>query len=85
MFFTIILGQGIREDGFLVSLGTTHILKLVPFDDIKSVSLLRGKDCDLNLKVKAFSSIYEQTYEMEDRDQLVSFVYDKVDHKFIFD
>lgn len=85
LFFTFTLGQGIREDGFLVCLGNTQILNLVDFDDIKSVSLSTGKDCDLNFKIKAFSSTFEQTYRKEDRDQLVSFVCDKVDSKFVFD
>ena len=82
---SIYLKKEVRWDGSVVFLVTTPILKLVLFDDIKSVSLSTGKDCDLNFKIKAFSSTFEQTYRREDRDQLVSFVCDKVDSKFVFD
>ena len=35
LFFIFILGQGIRENGFVLFLGNTPILKFVSFEDIK--------------------------------------------------
>ena len=82
LFFTFTLGQGIREDGFVLFLGNTPILKLVSFDDIDSMDLFDGKNSDLILEIKAHSTTYKQAYKMSDRDKLVDFLFKNLGFKF---
>ena len=56
LFFTFTLGQGIREDGFVLFLGNTPLLKLVSFTEIESMALFDGKNSDLILEIKAHST-----------------------------
>lgn len=56
LFFTFTLCQGIREDGFVLFLGTSPILKFVPFNDIKGVDLSLDKFNDLILEIKDYST-----------------------------
>ena len=78
LFFTFTLGQGLREDGFLVFLGTTPILKLVAFDDIKRVDIYPNKKGGFNLDIKVYSSTFRQTYRDKDRRELINFVDNKL-------
>lgn len=82
LFFTFTLGQGIREDGFVLFLGNTPILKLVSFDDIDSMDLFDGKNSDLILEIKAHSTTYKQAYKISDRDKLVDFLFKNLGFKF---
>ncbi len=84
LFFTFTLGQGIREDRFVLFLGNTPILKLVSFDDIDSMDLFDGKNSDLVLEIKAHSTTYKQAYKISDRDKLVDFISNNLDSKLNF-
>lgn len=81
MDFTLILGQGIREDGFLVCLGNTQILKLVDFDDIKRVDIYPNKKGGFDLDIKVYSTIFRQTYRDKDRRELINFLDSKLKSK----
>ena len=82
LFFTFTLGQGLREDGFVVFLGTSPILKLVSFDDIDSMDLFDGKNSDLILEIKAHSTTYKHIYKISDRYKLVNFLSKNLGFKF---
>lgn len=82
LFFTFTLGQGIREDGLVVFLGNTPILKFVSFADIESMALFDGKNSDLVLEIKAHSTTYKQAYRLSDRDKLVDFLSKNLGSKF---
>lgn len=84
LFFTFTLGQGIREDGLVVFLGNTPILKLVSFADIERMALFDGKNSDLVLEIKAHSTTYKQAYRLSDRDKLVDFISNNLDSKLNF-
>ena len=66
--------QGIGEDGFVLFLGTSPILKLVYFDDIDSMALFDGENKDLQA--------HSTTYKISDRDKLVSFLSKNLESKF---
>ena len=74
LFFTFTLGQGIRENGFVLFLGTSPILKFVPFNDIKGVDLSLDKNSDLILEIKAHSTTYKHTYRIGDKNQILNFL-----------
>ena len=82
LFFTFTLGQGIRENGFVLFLGTSPILKFVPFNDIKGVDLSLDKFNDLILEIKAYSTGYKQIYRVGDRDKIINFLSENLDYKF---
>ncbi len=82
LFFTFTLGQGIREDGFAVFLGTSPILKLLSFEDIRSIGLFDSKNGDLILEIKANSNTYEQAYRIGDKNQILNFLSKNLDYKF---
>ena len=65
LFFTFTLGQGIREDGFLVFLGTTPILKFIPLEEVKDLSILYVDDDSFKLRIKTKVSTYEQFYDID--------------------
>lgn len=65
LFFTFTLGQGIREDGFLVFLGTTPILKFIPLEGVKDLSILYVDDDSFKLRIKTKVSTYEQFYDID--------------------
>lgn len=74
LFFTFTLGQGIRENGFVLFLGTSPILKFVPFNDIKGVDLSLDKNNDLIFEIKAHSTTYKHTYRIGDKNQILNFL-----------
>ncbi len=82
LFFTFTLGQGLREDGFVLFLGTSPILKFVPFNDIKGVDLSLDKFNDLILEIKAYSTGYKQIYRVGDMDKIINFLSENLDYKF---
>lgn len=65
LFFTFTLGQGIREDGFLVFLGTTPILKFIHLEGVKNLSILYVDDDSFKLRIKTKVSTYEQFYDID--------------------
>lgn len=78
LFFTFTLGQWIREDGFLVFLGTTPILKLVAFVDIKGLDIYSNKKGEFDLNIKVYSRTFRQTYRDKDRRELINFLDSKL-------
>ena len=82
LFFTFRLGQGIREDVFVVFLGNTPILKFISFADIKSMALFDSKNSGLILEIKAYSNCYKLIYRIGDRDKLINFLSENLDYKF---
>lgn len=82
LFFTFTLGQGIRKDGFVLFLGTSPILKFVPFHDIKGVDLSYDRFGDFILEIKAYSTGYKQIYRIGDRDKIINFISKNLDYKF---
>lgn len=82
LFFTFTLGQGIRENGFVLSFGTSPILKFVSFNDVKGMDLSYDRFGDLILEIKAYSNCYIQIYRMSDRDKLINFLSENLDYKF---
>ena len=82
LFFTFTLGQGIREDGFLVFLGTSPILKLISFNDVKGVDLSYDRFGYFILEIKVYSTGYKQIYRIGDRDKLIKFLSKNLDYKF---
>lgn len=82
LFFTFTLGQGIREDGFLVFLGTSPILKLISFNDVKGMDLSYDRFGDFILEIKAHSTTYKQIYSIGDRDKIINFISKNLDYKF---
>lgn len=59
-------------------LGTTPILKLVAFDDIKGVDIYPNKKGGFNLDIKVYSDTFRQTYRDKDRRELINFVDNKL-------
>ena len=83
LFFTFRPGQGIREDGFVLFLVTSPILKLVSFNDVKGVvDLSYDRFGDFILEIKAYSTGYKQIYRIGDRDKLIKFLSENLDYKF---
>lgn len=82
LFFTFTLGQGIRENGFVLSFGTSPILKLVSFNDVKSVDLSYDRFGDFILEIKAYSTGYKQIYRIGDSEKLINFFSENLDYKF---
>lgn len=82
LFFTFTLGQGIRENGFVLSFGTSPILKLVSFNDVKGMDLSLDKFNDLILEIKDYSTGYKQIYRVGDRDNIINFLSENLDYKF---
>ncbi|MDU5149477.1 hypothetical protein [uncultured Anaerococcus sp.] len=82
LFFTFTLGQGLREDGFVLFLGTSPILKFVSFNDIKEVNLSYDRFGDFILEIKAHSTTYKQIYSIGDRDKIIDFLSKNLDYKF---
>ncbi len=82
LFFTFTLGQGIRENGFVLFLGTSPILKLVSFNDVKGVDLSYDRFGDFILEIKAYSTGYKQIYRIGDRDKIINFLSKDLDYKF---
>lgn len=82
LFFTFTLGRGLREDGFVVFLGTSPILKLVSFNDVKGVDLSHDRFGDFILEIKSYSTGYKQIYRIGDRDKIINFLSKDLDYKF---
>ncbi len=68
--YTIEFLPGIGEDGIIVLMGSTPILKFISFNQIKDVSFVENYN-DIKISINAFGNKYKQVYELKDRDEII--------------
>ena len=74
LLFSIISSPGIRADGFNIFMGSTTLIKFLPFDNIKNIKINYSDDKKIILSLYAFSNSYKLTFDVKDKNKIENLI-----------
>lgn len=74
LLFSIISSPGIRADGFNIFMGSTTIIKFLPFDRIKKIKIKYSDDKKIILSLDVFSNSYKLTFDVKDKNKIENLI-----------
>ena len=74
LLFSIISSPGIRADGFNIFMGSTTLIKFLPFDKIKNIKINYSDDKKIILSLYAFSNSYKLTFNLKDKNKIENLI-----------
>lgn len=74
LLFSIISSPGIRQHGFNVFMGSTTLIKFLPFDKIKNIKINYYDDKKIILSLDAFSNSHKLTFDVKDKNKIENLI-----------
>lgn len=74
LLFSIISSPGIRQNGFNVFIGSTTLIKFIPFDKIKNIKINYYDDKKIILSLDAFSNSHKLTFDVKDKNKIENLI-----------
>ncbi|WP_297393287.1 hypothetical protein [uncultured Peptoniphilus sp.] len=74
LLFSIISSPGIRQNGFNIFMGSTTLIKFLPFDKIKNIKINYSDDKKIILSLDAFSNSHKLTFDVKDKNKIENLI-----------